>query len=258
MGTPACSVLPPDAAAPRLLLENASDARHLRSGDLAFVRDGTLMSAPFDMDTLTVTGDARPALQRVMQSLGSDQPRLNTGAAQYAVSDTGTLVYAGGGLYPPVANRLMWLRRDGSTEAVGAPGQSLLGPRISPYGTAIVVAQIPDILSAPSSFTTHAVASGTPFVGLTGGGIAFSRRGRRTGQHLVFVKNGLIQRMRTDGSAAAFEVTGRGFTAPRAERRLAGRTAAGLRRNEYADEDRHLGHRARPVGGAHVDRANVG
>ena len=54
---PRVFVLPPDAAAPRLLLENASDARHLRSGDLAFVRDGTLMVAPFDMDTLTVTGE---------------------------------------------------------------------------------------------------------------------------------------------------------------------------------------------------------
>jgi Tol biopolymer transport system component len=96
------------------------------------------------LDRLEVTGAAELVAQNVMQAVHSDNPWWNSAAGQFDVSDTGTLVFASGGVYPPVFNRLLWLYRDGRTEPIGEAGQSLLGPRISPDGTRIVVGQMRD------------------------------------------------------------------------------------------------------------------
>src|SRR6185369_13712671 len=42
----------------KVLLEDAADARYTASGHLVFVRRGKLMAAPFDLDSLEVTGGA--------------------------------------------------------------------------------------------------------------------------------------------------------------------------------------------------------
>ena len=126
---------------PRVLVDSAADARYLSSGHLAFVRRGTVMLMPFDLEALAVTGAAAPVHDGVLQAIGSDLALQNTGAAQYAVSNTGTLVHARGGPFPLVATRLLWLHRDGRTEPIGDAGSSMLGPRMSPDGTQIIVAQ---------------------------------------------------------------------------------------------------------------------
>jgi eukaryotic-like serine/threonine-protein kinase len=137
-------VLPRGGGPPKLLLENAADARYLRSGHLAFMRSGVLMDVPFDLQRLAISGTEQPVVHDVMQSLGSDNPYWNSRTGQFDLSDTGTLVYASGGVFPPIINRLLWLYRDGRTEPIGEPGRSLLGPRISPDGKEIVVGQMRD------------------------------------------------------------------------------------------------------------------
>jgi eukaryotic-like serine/threonine-protein kinase len=137
-------VLPGVGGKPRLIVENAADARYVRSGHLVFLRSGVLMAVPFDLHKLEVSGTAKPVLHDVMQSLGSDNPWWNSAAGQFDLSETGTLVYASGGVYPPIINRLLWLYRDGRTEPIGEEGRSLLGPRISPNGKEIVVGQMRD------------------------------------------------------------------------------------------------------------------
>lgn len=137
-------VLPRGGGQPQLILENAADARYVREGHLLFLRSGVLMSVPFDIGKLEVSGAPRPVVHDVMHSLGSDNPWLNSAAGQFDVSETGTLLYALGGAYPPVINRLLWLYRDGRTAPIGETGRSLLGPRISPDGSEIVVGQMRD------------------------------------------------------------------------------------------------------------------
>ena len=137
-------ILPRGSKQPRELLANAADARYLPSGHLVFVRSGVLMSVRFDLVKLEVSGDAEPVVQDVMQSLGSDNPFWNSAAGQFDISQTGTLVYVPGGVYPAVVNRLLWLYRDGRTEPIGETGRSLLGPRISPSGDEIVIGQMRD------------------------------------------------------------------------------------------------------------------
>ncbi len=77
-----------------------------------------------------------------MQSIGDDNPVVNTGAAQFDVSDSGTLVYAEGGSFPPHMNRLLWVDRTGRSASISEPASNLLGARLSPDGSRIAVALI--------------------------------------------------------------------------------------------------------------------
>ena len=134
-------VLPPGAREPRTLVANASDARYA-NGRLLYVRNATLFAAPFDLERLTVTGSETQLVERVMQSIGDDNPAVNTGAAQFDVSASGVLLYAEGGTIPPQMNRLMWVDCQGRSASIGQAAPNLLGARLSPDGNRIAVALV--------------------------------------------------------------------------------------------------------------------
>ncbi len=120
----------------RELLPNGTYGRYLPSGHLLYVDRGTLLAAPFDAATLTLTGTPARVLDGVVAS-------PSFGFAQLAVANDGTLVYQrtrGSGL-----TRMMWL--DGSAAppvpAVTQPGR-YLWPRIAPDGRRVAVALLED------------------------------------------------------------------------------------------------------------------
>jgi serine/threonine-protein kinase len=76
----------------KVLVREAYDGRYILSGHLIYIHDSTLFAAPFDLDRLEVTGPAVHALDGF-----SDSPAV--GAAQVAVSRTGTLVYVPGPVF---------------------------------------------------------------------------------------------------------------------------------------------------------------
>jgi Tol biopolymer transport system component len=80
--------------------------RYLPSGHLVYLQDGTLFAAPFDLDRLTTTGPAVPALEGLASNPGS-------GAAQFAVSTNGTLVYLPGQSISGVP--MQWMDNKGQT-----------------------------------------------------------------------------------------------------------------------------------------------
>src|SRR6185503_18312245 len=95
-----------EAGRRRVLLEGGSDARYLPTGHLVFLRAGSLFAVPFALDRLEVTGPAVPVL---------DGLRIYplAGFANYAVSRSGTLVYAP--LDPgQFVRELVWVDRRGS------------------------------------------------------------------------------------------------------------------------------------------------
>ena len=63
--------------------------------------------------------------------------RADTGAAQVAISRTGTLAYARGGPFPASNRRLVWIDAQGRESPVGAPPRAYLAPRLSPDGKRI-------------------------------------------------------------------------------------------------------------------------
>lgn len=68
-----------------MLIEDGAHASYARTGDIVFVRGTTLMAVPFDLDRLAVKGQSVALLQGIR--------RLWIHAANYALSNTGTLVY---------------------------------------------------------------------------------------------------------------------------------------------------------------------
>ena len=103
--------------------------RHHPTGHLVFVQAGSLLAAPFDLNTLTLTRDPVPVLQGVLQT--------NPGFPYYSFSDTGTLVYVSGAAQ--VSRSLVWVARNGTVQPLPAPAREYDWPRLAPDGKRIAV-----------------------------------------------------------------------------------------------------------------------
>ena len=77
------------------------------------MRNGALLAAPFDASHLEVTGPGVPLMDGVMQSVAAPNSDYESGIGQFAISRLGTLVYAGGGIYPPYTGSMVRLDRSG-------------------------------------------------------------------------------------------------------------------------------------------------
>jgi DNA-binding winged helix-turn-helix (wHTH) protein len=121
----------------RVLVDDAADARYVPPGYLAFLRQGVLMAVPFDLGRLEVTGQPVPVIANVNQALNYVNPYGNTAAGQFSISDSGWLVYAEGGIFPDMQNSLVWVDRQGRTEAIAAFKAPCYAPRLSPDGKQI-------------------------------------------------------------------------------------------------------------------------
>ena len=86
--------------------------RYLPSGHLVFGRGGSLLAAPFDVESLELTGEAVPVLDGVA---------LNSifGQVQAAFSGTGTVAFVPGS--DLARGRLAWVDRQGNEGFLGVP-----------------------------------------------------------------------------------------------------------------------------------------
>ena len=125
-GTPRLDILRSDTRMRSTVLENVKDAVLTPSGHLLFVRDGTLMAAPFDARQRTA-GQPMP----LPESVSIDSELYAT--PQLAVSRTGTLAYLPAGLDTerPVVG---WVNRAGTFQEVGTIPRRAQGAALSPDG----------------------------------------------------------------------------------------------------------------------------
>jgi serine/threonine-protein kinase len=114
----------------RVLLEGGCYARYVPSGHLVYAREGGLLAAPFDLDSLSITGGAVPVLDDVITN-------FVTGAAQLDVSNNGTLVYVKGDYSGPTT--LSGIDRDTGAREVLAPGHYAALPHLSPDGQRLLM-----------------------------------------------------------------------------------------------------------------------
>ena len=112
-------------------LGQGTQPRYAASGHLLYAQSGTLMAAPFDARRLELAGTAVPALEGVMGS-------TVTGASQYSLSSTGTLVYLAGGV-DASQSRLVWVSRKGEEQPLPAAPHVYSWPRVSPDGGRVAV-----------------------------------------------------------------------------------------------------------------------
>jgi serine/threonine-protein kinase len=108
----------------RVLFQPGTDVRYLPTGHLVYIRGGALLAAPFDLDRLEVLSTAIPVAEDVMHD------PMGTGAAQFSVSDDGTLVTITGF----ARRRLVWMDRSGQSEPLPLPESSYMEPALSPDG----------------------------------------------------------------------------------------------------------------------------
>ena len=113
------------------LLQGGTQPHYASSGHLIYAQGSTLMAMPFDAQSLAVTGAGTPVVENVLHAPA-------TGAAQYSVSTTGSLVYIPGGVQAN-QRRLVWVYRNGAEQPVAAPARGYLFPRISPDGRRVAI-----------------------------------------------------------------------------------------------------------------------
>src|SRR4029077_15040900 len=116
----------------KILIRGGADAQYVESGHLIFAAAGALRAVRFDPVRLEVLSDPVTVVEHVHMK--------PTGAANYAVSRPGTLVYVPRELGGQTALRsLVWVDRNGHEERINAPPRTYGPPRISPDGTRLAI-----------------------------------------------------------------------------------------------------------------------
>ena len=137
---PCLALLRPDKGDWRVLLEDAADARYVPTGHLVFLRQGTVMAVRFDPAKLEPIGQPVALVENVMQAFTGTRYYGHTGAGQFGISDTGTLIYAAGGIVPDPKESFAWVDQRGEEQPVTVSelsSPSVGSPRLSPDGQRI-------------------------------------------------------------------------------------------------------------------------
>jgi serine/threonine-protein kinase len=113
----------------KTLIHGGSQAKYVETGHLVYAAANSLRAVRFDLERLEVLSDPVTVVENLAVTRG--------GAAQYAFSRTGTLVYA----EPRTQARLLvWVDRKGRESPIPAPPRAYIEPRLSPDGTRLAIA----------------------------------------------------------------------------------------------------------------------
>ncbi|MFC1652565.1 protein kinase [Planctomycetota bacterium] len=128
------AVLSLESGKVKFLVEEAVCYGYVPTGHLLYGQAGAVMAAPFDADTLKITGPAVPVTQADMEL----HPLYNL-PILFTFSREGTLVYAPGSEEVPVARTLVWVDREGKEELLAAPPRPYSYVDLAPDGTHVAV-----------------------------------------------------------------------------------------------------------------------
>jgi eukaryotic-like serine/threonine-protein kinase len=172
----------------RTLIKGGFAPRYAPSGHLLFAQVSTLLAVPFDPGRLEVRGTPRP----VQEGIGTKQ----TSAANYSVSNTGTLVYAPGGA-AAVKGRVVWVGRDGRDlgPVIPADLDTPAWPRISPDGRRLA-------LNIAGDLWVYDLG-GRPPIKLTFASGVFTSLWSLDGHRIIYENsNGTLESIPADGSTS--------------------------------------------------------
>jgi serine/threonine-protein kinase len=116
------------------VLTNAMNPIYSPTGHLLFMSEGALMGVTFDPRNAAGQGQPVVLIGDVMQALVGTNSGQETGAAQVALSMSGDLAYAPGGVGQPVAGRVVRITPRGDTIPVGMEHRDWIQFRLSPDG----------------------------------------------------------------------------------------------------------------------------
>ena len=105
---------------------------YVSTGHLVYAaEDGSVRAVPFDVASLEVTGNPVPLVEEVVVK--------GSGAADFTISDNGTLVYVLGRSRGAIQRSLVWVDREGREDPIAAPPRGYVYPRISPENTRVAL-----------------------------------------------------------------------------------------------------------------------
>jgi Tol biopolymer transport system component len=127
------AVLDLETGEEKTVVDGGSNPAYLDTGHVVFARGDTLMAVPFSAAELAATGQPVALVQGVR--------RTPAGAADYAVSANGTLVYVPGSAETVADAAVVWVDRAG--EVLGRVVPELVGnprdPRLAPDGQRLLL-----------------------------------------------------------------------------------------------------------------------
>jgi serine/threonine-protein kinase len=116
----------------RIIVRGASQPEYAITGHVIYaVGGGALRAVRFGLETLQVSGDPAPLPESVRM--------VPTGAANYAVSRAGTLLYLPAASSTQSERSLAWIDRAGREEPIKAPNRAYFIARLSPDGTRVAL-----------------------------------------------------------------------------------------------------------------------
>ncbi|MBN2318802.1 MAG: serine/threonine-protein kinase [Acidobacteria bacterium] len=122
----------------RTILFPGDDAHYLPTGHLIYASENYLYAVPFDPGRRVPTGGPVAVIE--------DLFRMRNGAPQFAVSDSGTLVYLSRtGLEESAKRKIVWVDLDGNESPIPAPPDDYYLPKISPDGRYLAFTILPNI-----------------------------------------------------------------------------------------------------------------
>jgi serine/threonine-protein kinase len=151
-----------DTGEQRVVVPGGADGRYVSTGHIMYMKSGTLLAVPFDVKSQQATGAPVTLAEGVMQGLNAPNGEDNTGAGQFTVSTSGTLLYLLGGLSPILQSSWVWVERTGAAQQVTAvPAGPFLFPRLSPDGQKVAV-NVRSEASRTSDVWVHDLGRGAP------------------------------------------------------------------------------------------------
>jgi Tol biopolymer transport system component len=181
----------------RTLIHGGSQPDYVETGHLVYAAAGTLRAIRFDLATLQVLGDPLPVLEHVGMA--------QTGAADYAVSRSGTLAYLPNA--QPVRS-LIWVDRAGHEEPLKLPLRAYALPRVSPDSAHVAL----DIRDQENDIWILDLGRDASLRKLTyGRSIETNPVWTADGKHLIFTSNRSgpprLYRQAVDGTGSAEPLT---------------------------------------------------
>jgi serine/threonine protein kinase/Tol biopolymer transport system component len=120
----------------KTLIEKGGHACYLPPGFLVYTWGGDLMAVPFELEKLEVTGSPELIFEGIQ--------RGDWGLANFALSDSGSLVFVRG-FVKPRDNELGWVDLEGNFEPLPFPLAFYQSPRLSPDGKQLVVTRMENL-----------------------------------------------------------------------------------------------------------------
>ena len=169
-----------ETSAVTYLLPGGSHPRYSPTGHVIYGVGGTLRAVGFDVDRLELTSNnAIPVMENVATRA--------SGAGNFSVSQSGSLVYVMGGVAGRDARRsLVWVDREGREEPLASPLLPYSTPSVSPDGTRVAV----DVFDGQvSDIWIHDLSRGTETIFTTDPALDRSPLWTPDGERVVFQSN---------------------------------------------------------------------